>query len=315
MNKPAFFKTMTCLLSLGAVMLTAVPQAGATASPSLSTPAPKRSDYYDQEGQPYSSLYFKKRAATLGISLVRMDGLEPGQFVLRLTAGDAVSGCARLSNPAYEVKFQDIYMDVRVDEYIVDMRNQTGAPHYGCNQGVQVPTVEIPLSRDDLRSRNIQRIRFNNGPFIDYYDIRLDDHRIQLLPSESERPGMARYRPQKIANVRNPLIHWFYPANTVILYVPGAAGQTPGLRTNLDAMARGMGLEPLENQMPAFKSPLIQSNYYYYVDTKGRLNRPGLSEGISIGNVNVTQAVYGMKGDEAITNDLQVFARRPGMYE
>src|SRR5690606_13709332 len=104
MKKTASFKTLTALLGLGAVLWGSATPAAAT--PNFSTPAPRHSDYYDQDGQAYGSLYFKKRAATLGISLIRMEGLDPGQFILRLTAGDAVSGCARLSNPAYEVQFQ-----------------------------------------------------------------------------------------------------------------------------------------------------------------------------------------------------------------
>lgn len=326
-HKPRLLQAMACLLALGTALPaiawaqtapaapapTAAPSASA---PGTSTPVPRRSDYYDQDGQSYGSLYFKKRASTLGIALIGMEGLDPGQFVLRLTAGDGVSGCARISNPAYEVTFQDIYMDVKVDEYVVDMRHQTGASHYACNQTYQLPTVQIPLSRDDLRNRKIQRIRFNNGPYIDYYDVYLDDHRVQLLPAESEIPGKARYRPQKINNVRNPLLHWFYPEGTVILYVPDASSSDKDVRASLDAMAASKGLEPLEKWIPEFQPPVLKAGYYYYVDKKGKmLRQSGLSDGVQIGTISVSRTYYGLRGDEAMNQDMQVIAKTPGMYE
>lgn len=279
------------------------------------TPAYAQSSYVDSQGQEYSHRYYKKRADRIYLSLVRKQEFDSGQFILRMATGSLFSGCPKLGNLGYQVKFENSVMVVDIGEYTVDMRDLPSASHYACNVSGRTPAAEIPLTKQQLLDQGIKQVEFRNGPFIDKYNLELSDHYVRLKPSDNSIPAAMRHQPQKLSNVSDPLTHWFYPEGTVMLYTPGAdpgSGAEEGLRE----VADHYGLVPLTEILPSFNSPLTAPGYSYYVDSGNQLP-PSLFEegGQRIGTTNIHKVVYGLRGDQQVVESLDVFAKPPGANE
>lgn len=278
-------------------------------------PAFAQTNFYDSTGSAYGNLYYKDKPQTVAVSLTGGAGLGPGQFVLHLSLPDALNGCPKVSDFSHEARFHDIYLDVEIKDYAIDMRNLTSAPHYDCDQRQRYPTADIILDTNDLARRGIRQIRLRRGYFTDYFDIEMNDRYVRLQPSDTEIPDYMRYRQQKIYNVKNTLNRWFYPDNTVILYVPDA-DDDQYIKTSLDTLARQHGMEPLENIYKGFTSPLVLPHFYYYVDKTKTLTKGNtIPDGVAIGTVMADKKTYGLYGDDIIQEDLAVFAKTPGIYE
>jgi hypothetical protein len=175
--------------------------------------------------------------------------------------------------------------------------------------------MDIILGRDDLIEHGVTSARLQLSKGIDIYDIKVDNEKIQIQPSVSTGGLSVNFQPQKLRNVANPLLHWFYPENTLILSIPDA-GPKEDTKARIAGLAQKLGLTPLEEIYPDFRSPLIVQDQYYYVDQKGDTAlkiKPG--EPAAIGTVTVPKTVYGLVADETVEDDLPVYAHRPGAYE
>src|SRR5690606_7021713 len=141
---------------------------------------------YDEYGVPYSNKYYQRSPARIAMALMRHPTLDDGFFILHLTASDnAYGGCIKFSELPYDISFKDIYMDLTVEAYTVDMRDSGQGPHYNCPEHAKAPTASVVLSKDLLRQNNVQRIRLKTvGGLTQYYDLELGDHRVRLRPSE-----------------------------------------------------------------------------------------------------------------------------------
>ena len=267
-------------------------------------------------GNSYSNKYYQKHPTGILIALKRADGLAPRQFILSLSAKDAVTGCARLGNLGFESAFSDIYLNIKIDAYTVDMRNPTATPPAGCDRRYQVPKAEIILSLDDLAAHKTQHIRFKTGMFTDNFVVDLGDNSIQISPAQNGTTSeFSRYQPQKIPHVKNPLSLWFYPEGTLILYAPDAPGGL-NLRPYMDELAAQSGLVPLESALPGFTPPVDTPYVFYYLDKEKRLAAtPGIDGGVPAGKIMAQTKFYGLKGDELTPRTLNVMARTPGLYE
>ncbi len=271
--------------------------------------------FYDEKGEPYSSQYFRKTPNRVSLSLQRWPGLQPGKFILHLSTENTVSGCPKLSDLAYETGFRAPYLDITIYDYVVDMRDHPGTKGSSCASGPRNPTADIVLDRDEMIAQGIKRVRFKLNDMADYYDVMIDRQHVWLKPGQSEIPVVQRFRPQKISMIGNPLVHWFYPDKTVILYVPGATGDMD-VRDAVMTLAKSNDLEPLENVMPDFSSPVKRPNYYYFIEKKAHLTKNvDIGSGLSVGTVPVEKTIYGLNGDEMAEGSVEVFANSPGLYE
>ncbi|MCB9989486.1 MAG: hypothetical protein H6868_09190 [Rhodospirillales bacterium] len=248
----------------------------------------------------------------LQIALLHNDGGEPGQFILKLAALNAMNGCPKIGPISYTSEFKDIFLDIKIGDYQVDMADLPAAPHYGCNQEQSQPTASIVLSRDMLKENNTKTIRFDSGYSIEYYDVLLTDDAITLRRADKEYLLPSRIEEARVPAKKEPLSLWFYPENTVILYAP-KAGKDQDISAQVEKLALSRGLVPLSSVMPDFTSPLIQSNYAYYVDKSGRFSKN--KDGGLLGKIEMPVEIYGLEQNYIKMKDLEIFARRPGLYE
>jgi hypothetical protein len=284
-------------------------------------PYPKWFDYnpvptntIDTHGVPYDRKYYVKTPSRVFISLQRGPNLPADKVVLHLALDDAYTGCPKLGDLAATTSIEQSSVSVVVSDYTVDMRR---LPQYvqQCSTKQQYPSVDIVMSKDDLIGHGIANIRMQMGKGIDIYDLSVDNEKMMLVPSQSSGGAAVSFRPQNIRNVQNPLMHWFYPENTLILTIPTLASDAE-TGQQIAAFAEKNGLTPLQHIYPDFHSPLVARNHFYYVDTKGDIAakiKPG-NPG-AIGMVSIMKPVYGLIADETAEEDAAVFARRPDIYE
>lgn len=268
---------------------------------------------YDSSGHPYSGRYFKKHSHNMTIALLRRPELKPGQFMLHVAVQYVVSGCPKMSKIPTTVNFKESAVEILLDDYMVDMRKLTPAPQYGCHLRPYTPFADIILDKDDLVAKNIHQIKLKVGQYSDTYDIDLNAQRIRLAPSTMQRtPPM--FHTVKVGGLSTPLTHWFYPAGTVILYVPGAKDRD--LSDAVSALAKEKGLEPMQNEFPDFQAPTTLSQYYY-IDKNGTLAKShDIAQGAVVaGTIPAAKNVYGLEKNEQVTENLQVLARLPNSYE
>jgi hypothetical protein len=277
-------------------------------------PSIERGPAYDNWGQPYSTAYFKKKPRNLTITMLRRPEMKPDQFILRLAIQNLISGCPKLGNLPSKVDFKESSIEITLEDYTVDLRNMTRAPHYACHTRPYTPKADIVLSRDDIAAKGVKQIKLKVGQYTDSYDIDMTAQRIRLMPSSMQRSA-PMFKPLKFGNILTPLTHWFYPEGTVILYVPGAKEGTD-TKEALWAMAKSEGLEPIQEEFIDFKSPQADPRVYYFIDRKGTLSKnAGIASGVVAGTIPVKKIVYGLEKDEETTEDLQVIARLPSAYE
>jgi hypothetical protein len=175
--------------------------------------------------------------------------------------------------------------------------------------------MDVVLDRDDLIKNNVNTVRLQMGRGIDIYDLSVNEERAIMTPSASTSGITSSSAAQNIPDVINAMTHWFYPENTLILWVPNADPKE-NLQPKLDEMADKMGLVPLDSIYPDFQSPLLSKNFYYYVDKKGgTAAKIAAGKPESIGTVTLLKSRYGLVADETVEDEAIVFARRPDIYE
>ena len=274
-------------------------------------------DAYDENGEPYGNQYYQASPANMQVSLLHPPGLQPGQVELHLSSTMQLTSCIHISSLPHMVKYSDDGdVTVTLKRFTIDMRGLNDDPGYNCHQAtVPTPTADVVLDRDDLRKRGTKHIEIvSDGGTTDRYDVILTDHQIRMQPSK-EGGGVAVALPARPTLVRNPLQHWFYPAGTVILYVPGVP-HGHDINDELEHAARARGLTPLTELWPEFKSPLTQPQLHYYVDKDDKvLKGVPNGEGTVVGSVTIDKTVYGLQGDEIEKKDLPIYGRAPNTYE
>lgn len=270
----------------------------------------------DPMGVPYSSKYWTGKPSDNVIALIRKPELTEDQFILRITDPHPITGCADISNYGYTTQYRDIYLDIRLGNLTVDMRNQPQYAHFQCNQQMKVPVADIVMNRQDLVKNETQQIRLHNGNDTNYYNISLHDDKVLILPDAADVSVTRRFKPHAMPGKKTSLVYWFYPLGTLVLWVPGAEN-TPEMLEKLRAFAADHGLVPLESVFPDFESPLSSSKYHYFVDPTGSLanSDPDLVNGKQIGTVGITKRIYGLYKDEYEPEQMAVYAKTPGMYE
>ena len=240
------------------------------------------------------------------VQVLRVPGGKPGDFTIRATNPDTVSGCVTLTNPEVKVKFLMNKVDVSLESdqtfELKDDEPRYGA--YSCDIETHSSYFEVTLNRDELIEHNSKSIGLKSKEFGMYSSDKIDvsQEKIELL---TQYPWGSEL-----------ITFWFYPANTVILHAPAAkSGQDVGAL--IDEFAQSKGLVPLSKTLKGHELPYWAVNMKYYTDPNGgilnQLSTPG--ENLKIGEVTAHRTVYGSEGAGDQAYPLDILARTPGVSD
>lgn len=262
----------------------------------------------------------------VGVSLLRDPKLPPENFIINLsTAERYTSGCPPLKDMGFDTEYKNDTLQIKILKLTI---NQSDFPYYKCNNKPRNPKADVVLNKKELQDRNIKKISILDGPLTKTYELALSDEKIELkIPKKVDKnnknnknggSGGAQQtsviRMQTIDNVKNPMRLWFYPAGTILLYAPIADNDPKQVKEKIRDLATGMGLTPLEDVYADFKTPLVRDDYSYFVDKGGRFSGKTV-DGEKFGNISIEKMAYGLEGDVPTTEQIPVFARKPGLYD
>ncbi len=268
---------------------------------------------YDAQGVPYSNKYKPLLPVRNTISLFRLEGMEPDQFVLRIGHDFSISGCGDFGEYGYKASFAADALEIEITEMMMDMRNQPQYAHIECDTSSQSMHADIALSREMLEQNGTKRIRFNNRRSMNIYKVDLREHRVTLIPDAENLASNRRFIPANIPGRATALTYWFYPPGTVLLWIPDTK-RIDDVSSYIESFARDKGLVPLSHKIPSFTSPLNDRSYVYFFDADNRLGSVSVN-GAPVGTVQAARTIYGLHGDEQEMTPLTVFARTPGMFD
>lgn len=275
---------------------------------------------YDHEGGDETTFESNQYLGIVnpGISLSRTPELESGFFALNISSRNhTISSCIEFSDFEYEMKFQDIYLEIELKGLETNEKNLPHHPHYECDGKQQNPQMNIVLNRKDLEKNGTRLVKFTNGAAVEYFDLVINNDKIQLKPSESHKAAVHFFKPKQIYGRKDPLKLWLYPENTLILYIPSDAPTTEnGIKKVIDEAAARSGLVPLGDIIPDFENPLTSKGYYYFVDNSSlvaaRIETDG---GALLDNIKIRASSYGLEGDIPLLKSIPVYAKKPGINE
>jgi hypothetical protein len=247
------------------------------------------------------------------ISFVRLPDMTPSQFVLRVTFPVTTSGCAQFIMPPYQTSVEGNALKISLLSPALVNLNQPRHPEYECSGGANAPHTDIHLSLTQMFSNEINKIILQDeeyGMRKDYM-INVNGSFVELYPASAHDGSVAIYEPQELTYKYNSLKYWFYPEDTVILYVP-MADPEKNLAREIAQLAEKKGLIPLSKRLNGFTKPVTNPNYFYYVP---KSDAKTIEVGQKIGSIKTTKTVYGLLDDETVSTELDVFVKTPGLYE
>lgn len=266
----------------------------------------------------------------LGISLRRDPAMPPENFIIHITPSlnRRMTGCPPFRNLGFETVYNRHTLEIYLTGLAID---NTEFPYYKCAGKEQTPSVDVVLNRDDLIAKDIRKLKIFDDPVYQNLDIWIDERNVEIGRLCTDNEGRCAnessakttfekdisaeiVRPQNLFGVKNSMRLWFYPPGTVLLYAPGSKAAPGQLKKEMAGFAAGMGLTPLEDIYPSFRSPLVRNEYYYYVDQNGALGETA-AEGGQIGTMQAERMAYKLQGDMPVRESLPVFAKRPGAYD
>lgn len=247
------------------------------------------------------------------ISFVRKEDLAPGQFALRVAFPVATSGCSQFNNPYYQTTTQPPLMTVNIEPPVLVNKSRARYAHYECDTSMRTPYADIYFSKEHILSNGITTIALQD----DMYKLRKDfilnmnESFVEFVPASDHDRLLNVFRPQNLTYKIDAMKHWFYPDNTVVLYVPMAENDSD-LHQEIHSFARSKALVPLEDKLAGFRKPITKPNHFYFVANR---DMDIAKNGYKLGTIKTTKTEYGLIENETVETQLDVFARKPGLYE
>lgn len=269
--------------------------------------------YSDQYKKGTRPLYFSKSPITPGnysIFFVRTDTAKQDEAVLRLASRESVSGCAVIRQPTVEETQKGPTLWFNISDAQVGVDSSVRYAHFQCSAGRQYAGADLVLNRDRLLAGGITQVGLKSGAGTDLYSVEVDKSHIRLEP-KSQRSFVPLYAD----NRPDPMIYWFYPADTIVLYAP-VVPDKKDIGDKITELAEKAGLKKIETAIPEFLPPSQAANTLYFVDpgeSKSKMLESG--KAVPMGNVASTEKFYGVNGAYEQPVQVAVYARRPNAQD
>ena len=235
------------------------------------------------------------------------------QAILRMTAPVEINGCMIITPPEYEGNVRGTTLYIELEKFMVDIDTSARYAHYECDPTPRPVSVDITLDARQLMQDGVKEINFRGTAISDTYTVEASAEKITLLPKSS-----LIFQPFDLPNRYDPLTHWFYPKNTLILFAPGAESGD-GLRQKIIALAATAGMQPLETVLDGFISPLKNPDFVYVVDQSGQipeeLARSPEESSTVFGQITAERDILTPEGPRTHEQPLSVHAKIPGLLE
>jgi hypothetical protein len=241
------------------------------------------------------------------------------------TENASMTTCIKVSDFSHIEEYKDNKLTVTLTGIKYYQEDLPQDPHLKCNGNILQPKAEILITKENIENNNINQLVLKAGDaFSSNYKMNITDNYIMLEAPTPGDPSSTANAPNfsgiftaaKPYGTRNSMKLWLYPEDTLILYMPGDSVESESIKNKLDSLAQKHGLEPLENHIEGFTSPLFDKHQYYYVDTKGnaaskiRENGPDLLDILHADTIS-----YELEGDIPALKEVKVYARTPGRTE
>jgi len=240
------------------------------------------------------------------IHFIRPEGRGHEAAILRMSQPVMANGCMDIMmlNPIIQVIGNMLQIEVRGPAVLLERKEQYG--HHDCANKVDTPHLDIGLTRSFLKENAIDTIALRNAAGVNNFDVLMGDYNLILQPRQN-----SLFQPSDSVIGKNPLEHWFYPKNTVVLNVPRSKDPKAVLAA-LEGFAEENGLEPLMLKADGFISNESREQDFLFCDVKGTIlekledHKPSL-----VGVVEMEKPVFSGGEINSSLKKLDVFATLP----
>lgn len=236
--------------------------------------------------------------------------VSENKFILRLSKYGALSGCVHLQRGEGPVGTTNLSVDHTTVKYVSDRLEimldmpvaalSDSEPRYA-NHDCETSHIEvfadIPLNRDILINKNIKKFAIKL-PTIDFGINDIDITKDRLI-FKSNFAGQA---PESWATL------WFFPENTIKLYVPGANSDMNVIKEIRD-FGIAHGLTPMDEVLKGYTLPHQANDYVYFVDSKQVFLRElnVTDNNKQIGEIRIAKTYKGPEGPQERIKPLPIF--------
>jgi hypothetical protein len=247
------------------------------------------------------------------IGFIRHPGAAPGAATLRLTTPLAISGCMHMRQPVVAIIETPPVLRLHLTEAKLELDKSVRYAHFQCDVRSQYAYFELPLTREELLEKNINRIALKSDAG-QFRDIVLDVNEQRVIASSTSTRTNATQ--MSVPGAGGIATFWFYPENTVVLGAPGIKLDAAA-RDEIDNRARVSGFVPLSDELPGFDPGLGFADNAYFIDRSGRVKRQIETSGkpVAFGTVTTSETYFGPNGQYQQPKNIPIYARLPGVNE
>ena len=231
------------------------------------------------------------------ISFLRTANTPTGFATLQFAQNINLSGCATLS--------QDILSaEKRGKTLIVTLpRPAPSLNKDNCIKTAKTPGMSVQINREDIDSGEIKKLRIESSAGQkETFDLYTTEHTLQLTSETGA----------------TDITYWFYPEDLIILSAPNAQN-AKDITPAIQKLANQRGLVPATDMLEGFTPPQSGDDghkSYYFIDPSKKLAtilKRGQPE--MIDTLTVQETFLGSEGAYNVPRDVQIFARKPGLYD
>ena len=243
-----------------------------------------------------------------GVRALRDPYSPSTKLTLRFFSIGNVSGCVKLTDFVVETKVKKDETTVAPKDSEIELKREKARyTNHDCETELHESYFDVPLNVTELINKKVKKVSIRSKKYGSFISLNLAATNTKLTFSSSTPPeiGMAVYTVK--------MDYWLYPPMTVILSAPSAkTGEN--VIPDIKAFAESKGLKPIDKFLNGFRLSQNETNYYFFLDTKGdirkQLRKP--EDSLVVGKLKTTRTVYGANGPVEEPVFLDVHASMPG---
>lgn len=235
---------------------------------------------------------------------------------LRISQAISVNGCMNIEQDPIKVEKvgKSFLVHVSAPKAKIDksIRNTVS----GCKQGGITPAMEVQINHKDVLNGDLKQLQLKSPAGVDIYDISATKYAIHITPKSQKvfTPfPMGEEKPEEGEKIT--LSYWFYPEDMVVLYANDASADQD-ITQQITTMAALHNLIPASQHLKDFHPPHTQNNAYYFIDPGAKFaNIQPQGEPQFIDSITVEEQFLGSEGAYTMPRKVDIFARKPGIYD